>query len=111
MSVDVKYSTTATATGGRDGQARSEDGRFAVIATGGDEVAARGLADRLRGQVRTASIHDPRSPVGHSLVNAGIAVGKPSDLGSVSEFIDLAQRALQIARSDENPSGVHLIAV
>lgn len=90
---------------------RLEDGRFAVIATGGDEVAARGLADRLRGQVRTASIHDPRSPVGHSLVNAGIAVGKPSDLGSVSEFIDLAQRALQIARSDENPSAVHLIAV
>lgn len=28
MSVDVKYSTRATATGGRDGQARSEDGKF-----------------------------------------------------------------------------------
>ena len=27
MSIDVKYSTTATATGGRDGHARSEDGR------------------------------------------------------------------------------------
>jgi lipoyl-dependent peroxiredoxin len=30
MSVDVKYSTTATATGGREGHARSEDGRFDV---------------------------------------------------------------------------------
>lgn len=30
MSVDVKYRTRATATGGRDGEARSEDGRFAV---------------------------------------------------------------------------------
>lgn len=30
MSIDVKYSTTATATGGRDGHARSEDGRFEV---------------------------------------------------------------------------------
>ena len=30
MSVDVKYTTRATATGGRDGQARSEDGSLAV---------------------------------------------------------------------------------
>ncbi len=28
MSIDVKYSTAATATGGRDGHARSEDGRI-----------------------------------------------------------------------------------
>ncbi|MFD1034024.1 organic hydroperoxide resistance protein [Sphingomonas hankookensis] len=30
MSVDVKYSTTATATGGREGHARSEDGRVDI---------------------------------------------------------------------------------
>ncbi len=30
MSVDVKYRTTASATGGRDGQARTEDDRFSV---------------------------------------------------------------------------------
>ena len=30
MSVDVKYSTAATATGGRDGHARSDDGRIDV---------------------------------------------------------------------------------
>lgn len=30
MSVDVKYRTSATATGGRDGKARSEDGRLHV---------------------------------------------------------------------------------
>jgi osmotically inducible protein OsmC len=30
MSVDVKYSTSATATGGRDGEARSADGVLAV---------------------------------------------------------------------------------
>lgn len=28
MSIDVKYSTTASATGGRDGSAKSQDGRF-----------------------------------------------------------------------------------
>ena len=30
MSVDVKYRTTATATGGRDGAARTADGSFEV---------------------------------------------------------------------------------
>lgn len=30
MPVDVKYRTTATATGGRDGRARTEDGAFEV---------------------------------------------------------------------------------
>ncbi len=30
MSVDVKYRTSATATGGREGKARSEDGRLEV---------------------------------------------------------------------------------
>ena len=30
MSVDVKYHTTATATGGRDGSAQTEDGSFQV---------------------------------------------------------------------------------
>ncbi len=30
MSVDVKYRTTATATGGRDGSARTQDGNFEV---------------------------------------------------------------------------------
>lgn len=30
MTVDVKYRTTATATGGRDGAARTEDGSFSV---------------------------------------------------------------------------------
>jgi lipoyl-dependent peroxiredoxin len=30
MSIDVKYRTTATAVGGRDGSARTEDGSFSV---------------------------------------------------------------------------------
>ena len=42
MSVDVKYSTTATATGGRDGEARSEDGRFAVALSKPKELGGAG---------------------------------------------------------------------
>ena len=43
MSVDVKYRTTATAIGGRDGQARTEDGKFTVkLSTPKELGGARG---------------------------------------------------------------------
>ena len=42
MSVDVKYSTTASATGGRDGQARSEDGNFSVKLSTPKELGGAG---------------------------------------------------------------------
>ncbi len=42
MSVDVKYSTRATATGGRDGEARSEDGRVAVKLSTPKELGGAG---------------------------------------------------------------------
>jgi len=42
MSVDVKYSTTATATGGRDGHARSEDGRVDVKLSTPKELGGAG---------------------------------------------------------------------
>lgn len=42
MSVDVKYSTTATSTGGRDGHARSDDGRFDVKLSTPKELGGAG---------------------------------------------------------------------
>ncbi len=42
MSVDVKYSTTATATGGRDGHARSDDGRVDVALSTPKELGGAG---------------------------------------------------------------------
>jgi osmotically inducible protein OsmC len=42
MSVDVKYRTRATATGGRDGEARSEDGRFSVKLSTPKELGGAG---------------------------------------------------------------------
>ncbi|MDF2386387.1 organic hydroperoxide resistance protein [Nostoc ellipsosporum NOK] len=42
MSVDVKYSTRATATGGRDGEARSEDGRFVARLSTPKELGGAG---------------------------------------------------------------------
>ncbi|MEG8040843.1 organic hydroperoxide resistance protein [Sphingomonas sp. LR60] len=42
MSVDVKYATKASATGGRDGRARSEDGRFDVALSTPKELGGAG---------------------------------------------------------------------
>lgn len=42
MPVDVKYRTTATATGGRDGSARTEDGSFAVKLSTPKELGGSG---------------------------------------------------------------------
>ena len=42
MAVDVKYTTEATATGGRDGHARSQDGRFDVALSTPKELGGAG---------------------------------------------------------------------
>ncbi|WOI52564.1 organic hydroperoxide resistance protein [Parvularcula sp. LCG005] len=42
MSVDVKYKTSATATGGRDGKAKTEDGTFAVKLSTPKELGGAG---------------------------------------------------------------------
>jgi osmotically inducible protein OsmC len=42
MSIDVKYTTEATATGGRDGHARSQDGRFDVALSTPKELGGAG---------------------------------------------------------------------
>jgi Ohr subfamily peroxiredoxin len=42
MSVDVKYRTTATATGGRDGAAKTEDGSFQVKLSTPKELGGAG---------------------------------------------------------------------
>ena len=42
MSIDVKYTTEATATGGRDGHARSQDGRLDVALSTPKELGGAG---------------------------------------------------------------------
>lgn len=42
MAIDVKYRTRATATGGRDGEARSEDGRFVAKLSTPKELGGAG---------------------------------------------------------------------
>jgi Ohr subfamily peroxiredoxin len=42
MSIDVKYRTRATSTGGRDGESRSEDGRFVARLSTPKELGGAG---------------------------------------------------------------------
>jgi Ohr subfamily peroxiredoxin len=42
MSVDVKYRTTASATGGRDGQAQTEEGNFSIKLSTPKELGGAG---------------------------------------------------------------------
>ena len=90
---------------------RYGESSFAVIATGGDEVVARKLADRLRMLIRGACASDVESAMHPPHVAAGIALGRPSDIGSVSEFMDLAAQALDSAQKAETGQGMHLLAV
>jgi lipoyl-dependent peroxiredoxin len=51
MSVDVKYRTSATATGGRDGQARTTDGSLNIKLAMPRELGGAGGPGATRGNV------------------------------------------------------------
>jgi organic hydroperoxide reductase OsmC/OhrA len=65
MSVDAKFRTSATASGGREGKARSEDGRLGVqLAT----------PEELGGAVETAHQICPYPNATRNGVNLGLSV-------------------------------------
>jgi osmotically inducible protein OsmC len=94
MSVDVKYRTSATASGGRDGKARSEDGRLEVqLATpkelggaGGDgtnpeQLFAAGYSACFLGALKVAG-HQLKAKIpSDTTVIARIGIGPRSEGG------------------------------
>ncbi len=94
MSVDVKYRTRATAVGGRDGEARSEDGRFAVkLATpkelggaGGDgtnpeQLFAAGYSACFIGALKVAGQQLKLKVPSDTTVTATVGIGPRSEGG------------------------------
>ncbi len=94
MAVDVKYTTKATATGGRDGTARSEDGRFeAKLSTpkelggaGGDgtnpeQLFAAGYAACFIGALKVAGRQLKQTIPADTTVVATIGIGPRSEGG------------------------------
>lgn len=94
MSVDVKYRTTATARGGRDGSARSEDGKVDVkLSTpkelggaGGDganpeQLFACGYAACFLGAMKAAAAQLKLRVPPETTVTATIGIGPRSEGG------------------------------
>ena len=92
MSVDVKYRTTATATGGRDGEAATKDGTFSVkLATpkelgggGGpgnnpEQLFASGYAACFHSALQMVA-RQAKVELGGSSVGARVSIG-PNDAG------------------------------
>ena len=94
MSVDVKYRTTAAATGGRDGHARVEDGSFEVkLSTpkelggaGGDganpeQLFAAGYAACFIGALKAAGAQSKVKVPAETTVKATVGIGPRSEGG------------------------------
>lgn len=112
MSVDVKYRTTATARGGREGRARTEDGRLEVQlstpkelggAGGGgsnpEQLFAAGYAacflSALKGVAHQVKVHLPDD----ASVTAMVGIGSRSE-GGFGITADLVIDLPGIARED-----------
>ena len=88
MSVDVKYRTTASATGGREGQARTEDGTFQVSLStpkelggaGGqgnnpEQLFAAGYAACFLGAMKFVASQDKQQVPDDAKVTATVGIG------------------------------------
>ena len=109
MSVDVKYRTTATARGGRDGVARTEDGTFEVkLATpkelggaGGEgnnpeQLFAAGYAACFIGAMKVAAAGQKLRVSPEATVTATVGIGPRSEGGYARASHQSADHALQL---------------
>jgi lipoyl-dependent peroxiredoxin len=94
MSIDVKYRTTATAVGGRDGSARTEDGSFSVKlslprelgGTGGEganpeQLFAAGYSACFIGALKAAGQQLKLKVPAETKVTATVGIGPRSEGG------------------------------
>jgi Ohr subfamily peroxiredoxin len=113
MSVDVKYRTSATATGGRDGQAATTDGTFKVKLTtpkelgglGGEgnnpeQLFAAGYAACFIGAMKAVAAAQklPRVP-SDAAVTATVGIGQRSE-GGFGITVDLKVSLPGLDRAD-----------
>lgn len=114
MSVDVKYTTSATATGGRRGSARTDDGNMEVTMTtpaelggqGGEgtnpeQLFAMGYAACLLGAIKAAAGKDLRISK-ESRVTAKIGIGPRSEGGfGITAEMDVSLPDIERAQAEE----------
>jgi len=123
MSVDVKYSTRATATGGRDGEARSEDGRVAVkLATpkelggaGGEgtnpeQLFAAGYSACFIGALKVAGMQLKIKVPAETSVTATVGIGPRSEGGfGITADLEVSLPGLDRADAEKVVEAAHQI--
>lgn len=123
MSVDVKYSTRATATGGRDGEARSEDGRVAVkLSTpkelggaGGDgtnpeQLFAAGYSACFIGALKVAGMQLKIKVPAEVSVTATVGIGPRSEGGfGITADLEVSLPGVDRAEAEQLVAAAHQI--
>lgn len=112
MTVDVKYRTTAFATGGRDGQAQTEEGNFSVKlstpkelgGTGGDganpeQLFAAGYSACFIGALKVAGQQLKVQVPANTKVTAVVGIG-PRSQGGYGITADLSVELPGVDRAD-----------
>jgi osmotically inducible protein OsmC len=123
MPVDVKYRTTATATGGRDGRAATKDGSFQVTLStpkelggaGGpgnnpEQLFAAGYAACFIGAMKfVAAQGGPKVP-GDASVTATVGIGPRSEGGfGLDVALDVALPGLERAAAEALVEKAHQV--
>lgn len=123
MSVDVKYTTRATATGGRDGEARTEDGGFSVkLSTpkelggaGGDganpeQLFAAGYSACFIGALKAAGAQLKLKVPAETTVTATVGIGPRSEGGfGITADLEVSLPGLERADAEKLVETAHQI--
>ena len=123
MSVDVKYTTRATSTGGRDGEARSEDGRFtAKLSTpkelGGagsegtnpEQLFAAGYSACFIGALKAAGAQLKLKVPAETSVTATVGIGPRSEGGfGITADLEVSLPGLERADAEKLVEAAHQI--
>ncbi len=123
MPVDVKYTTSATATGGREGQARTEDGSLDVklstpkeLGGGGgpgnnpEQLFAAGYAACFLGAMKFVSSQGGPKVPNDTTVTATVGIGPRSEGGfGIDVALDISLPGLDRAQAQELVEKAHQV--
>ncbi len=123
MPVDVKYQTRATATGGRDGSARSEDGSFEVKLAVPKELGgpggpganpemlfASGYSACFLGAMKAVSAQGETKVPADATVTATVGIGPRSEGGfGITAALEIHLPGVERAAAEDLVSRAHMV--
>ena len=123
MTVDVKYTTTATATGGRDGRAATKDGAFKVdlstpkeLGGGGgpgnnpEQLFAAGYAACFLGAMKFVSSQGGPKVPNDASVTSTVGIGPRSEGGfGITVALDIGLPGVEKAQAQELVEKAHQV--